>query len=283
MSITIIETLNWPGGGLAGHEKKVTGDDRFGFDEAAGTAWVLDGATDLGPYRLFGKEESDAAWVAEALNRELMLRNPAAFESLGAYFRDALSAVRKRAEKETRVKLDHAEKSTLPIASGMWMWAKNDDVTFVRMGDCIAVTATPDGDIEVFEHRESADLETETSKKLNAMSAEEKLEGLREIRAQQNTIDGYPIFGLKPDAAEYLIVETRRLPEASHILIMSDGLWRLVDVYGLMTAQELMERAIAGGVEPLAKQLREFEKGEAQDESVRIKKSDDACGVFLHL
>ena len=53
MPFTVLETLNWPGGGLNGSEKKVTGDDRFGFDEAAGKAWVLDGATDLGPYRLF--------------------------------------------------------------------------------------------------------------------------------------------------------------------------------------------------------------------------------------
>ena len=53
MPISVKESINWPGAGLTADTPKVTGDDRFGFDESAGTAWVLDGATDLGPFRLF--------------------------------------------------------------------------------------------------------------------------------------------------------------------------------------------------------------------------------------
>lgn len=283
MSINILGTLNWPGGGLNGHETKVTGDDRFGFDEAAGTAWVLDGATDLGPYRLIDREESDAAWLAETLNRELMSRNPANFESLPAFFEDMLAGVRKQAIKKTRVKLETAEKSTLPIASGMWMWREGERVHFVRLGDCIALVQTPDGKTEVFEHSTSAARETETSRQLNAMSADEKLKGLRDIRAIQNTEPQYAIFGLSPHAIDNLHIETRELPEGSYILLMSDGLWRIVDVYKMMSAEDMMAEAISGGIEGLARKMRAHEKDAARDHSVRIKSSDDACGVLAQI
>ena len=66
MKISVLETINWPGADLTG-KRKLTGDDRFGFDETIGTAWVMDGATDLGPFRIFETDESDAAWIAQAL------------------------------------------------------------------------------------------------------------------------------------------------------------------------------------------------------------------------
>lgn len=283
MTIRIIDTLNWPGSGLEGHEKKVTGDDRFGFDESAGTAWVLDGATDLGPYRLFEREESDAAWIAEELNRALMVRNPANFKTLTDFFKDMLASVHKTAEKKARIALDKAEKSTLPIASGMWMWHDGENTHFVRLGDCIAVIMTPDGKVEVLEHRMSADLETETSKKLNAMTPEDKIKGLREIRAIQNTEPQHAVFGLSPHAVDNLVIETRKLPEDSLVLLMSDGLWRIVDVYGMMSAEEMMQNADKWGVEYLAKLMRDFEKAGEKDHSIRIKKNDDACGVLVRL
>ena len=283
MPITVLETINWPGCGLTDKDKKITGDDRFGFDESASTAWVLDGATDLGPYRLFDREESDAAWIAEEYNRAFMLRNPANYDTVSDYFRDSIASVQKLAKKASRIDLNNAEKSTLPIASGMWVWAQDDQVILVRLGDCIAVTHTPDGQIEVFENRTSADLESETSQKLNAMSPEDKLQGLRDIRAIQNTESQHILFGLLSEAVNNLVIETRDLPDGTHILIMSDGLWRLVDVYKLMTAEELITSAIDTGVESLAKQLRAFEAEQNKTDAVRVKKSDDACGVLIEL
>lgn len=281
MTIKILETLNWPGGGLDAHSVKVTGDDRFGFDESARTAWVLDGATDLGPYRLFETEESDAAWIAETVNRALMMRNPANFSDLKSFFADMFADVRKTAAKKSRIDLEKAEKSTLPIASGMWMWQAGEETHFVRLGDCIAVICTPDGRTDVLEHKSSAERETQTSMQLNAMSPEDRIKGLREIRAIQTTEPEHAIFGLSAHAVDNLIIETRALPEGSHVLLMSDGLWRIVDVYDMMSASEMMDRVIDKGIQPLARDMRRHEEEAARDKSVRIKASDDACGVLI--
>lgn len=283
MPFTVLETLNWPGGGLNGSEKKVTGDDRFGFDEAAGKAWVLDGATDLGPYRLFRKEESDAAWVAEAFNRALMAKAGETVTELKTWFAGIIETVHTAAKKASKHDLEKADRSTWPIASGMWMQLTGDLAVFVRFGDCIALIRTPDGQTEVLEHAEQANRETETSRKLNAMTPEEKIAGLREIRAQQNTLPHYPVLGMRTEAVEGMSIESRTLPSGSHVLLMSDGLWRVVDVYQIMSAAEMMDTVIENGIEALAKDMRAFERTAAQDKSVRIKASDDACGVLLRI
>ena len=55
------------------------------------------------------------------------------------------------------------------------MQLTGDLAVFVRFGDCIALIRTPDGQTEVLEHAEQANRETETSRKLNAMTPEEKI------------------------------------------------------------------------------------------------------------
>ncbi len=57
MKLEAVSTVNDPG--MPGK----TGDDRVGFDAAAGTVWVLDGATDVTDLRPFPACESGAAWI----------------------------------------------------------------------------------------------------------------------------------------------------------------------------------------------------------------------------
>ncbi|MAI90633.1 PP2C family serine/threonine-protein phosphatase [Ponticaulis sp.] len=279
MSISVLETINWPGDGLTAASKKVTGDDRFGFDESTGTAWVLDGATDLGPFRIFDREESDAAWIAEYLNRELMMTAPSG--DVRSYFSGVLENLRKKAAKATKIDLDTAPREVWPIASGMWMWREGETTHFARLGDCVALILPPEGGVEVLTKHEQSELEARTSRELNAMSADDKMNGLRAIRARQNTEAEHVLFGLSPLAVDNLVIETRTLPEGTHVLIMSDGLWRIVDPYGMMSAQEMMDHALKNGIENLAKNMRAFERADARDTASRIKKTDDSCGVLL--
>ena len=89
MQLDIISTVNDPG--VPGK----TGDDRTGFDAAAGTAWVLDGATDVTDLRPFPACESGAAWIAEVLSDRLM-QGPQSGETPEAYFAAVLADVRQR-------------------------------------------------------------------------------------------------------------------------------------------------------------------------------------------
>tara|TARA_R110000787_G_scaffold16825_4_gene52899 strand:+ start:2562 stop:2984 length:423 start_codon:yes stop_codon:yes gene_type:complete len=95
MQLTILDTVNDPG------TPGKTGDDRVGFDASAGTAWVLDGATDVTDLRPFNRAESGAAWIAQALSDRLIIA-PHEGETVEAYFEHVLTDVRQRATKETR-------------------------------------------------------------------------------------------------------------------------------------------------------------------------------------
>jgi hypothetical protein len=181
MSFTVLESINWPGEGLTATARKITGDDRFGFDESSGTAWVLDGATDLGPFRIFEREESDAAWMAEAVNRELITNAPSGDVSL--YFSKVLASVRTRAAKETRIDIKTAPRSVWPVASGMWMWNEGDTTHFARLGDCVALVKPAGAQVEVLTNHQQSELESRTSRELNAMSPEDRIKGLQDSPA----------------------------------------------------------------------------------------------------
>ncbi|MAP96352.1 MAG: hypothetical protein CMK07_15515 [Ponticaulis sp.] len=282
LRISILETINWPGADLTG-KRKLTGDDRFGFDETIGTAWVMDGATDLGPFRIFETDESDAAWIAQALTDALMFSPPAPDEDITPYFSRVLKDVRDKAEQASRVEIDAAPKSVWPIASGMWMRFRDGKTEFAWLGDCVALILPPEAPLEILTKHDQSDLETRTSRELNAMAPEDRLEGLRKIRETQNTEPDHALFGLSPHAVDNLEIAVRDLPVGTTVFLMSDGLWRVVDPYQMMTADEMMTTVLDYGLVPLMRQMRAFENGDDQDASTRIKKTDDASGVLLRV
>ena len=51
----LVDYIASPGSKLGGGMKSGAGDDRYVFDEAAGWACVIDGATDVGPVRIFAQ------------------------------------------------------------------------------------------------------------------------------------------------------------------------------------------------------------------------------------
>lgn len=270
----ILESVNSPGKGQG------TGDDRFGHDEAEGTAWVIDGATDLGPARLFTQEESDAAWIAEALSQRL-IRTPPGPMDVRAYFADVLTDLRAKAMKAARMDLAHAPKESLPIASGLWVRLRAGTAEFAWLGDCMGLIRPPGGRVEVIGTPDKADLETGRSRAFAQASREDKLAELRRIRAVQNTDPGALIFGTDPRAVANLQTAGRPAPAGTDIVLMSDGLWRLIAPYGETDADGLMALIDAGGVSGAVSALRAFEARPGRDTTSRFKAADDACAVWL--
>ena len=193
------------------------------------------------------------------------------------------SARRAKANAASKVDIETAPKEVWPIASGMWLRQQDGTTQFAWLGDCVALIVPPEGPHEILTKHEQSELETRTSKELNAMSPEDKLEGLRKIRATQNSDPEHALFGLSPHASSRLTVETRHLPEGTDIILMSDGLWRVVDPYKMMSVEELVETVQSFSLLELMKQMRRFEDGGDQDTSARIKKTDDAAAIHLCL
>ena len=96
----LLDSISFPGSKLGGGMKTGTGDDRYAFDEAAGWACVVDGATDVGPVRIFAAAESDAARYAEIF-AETIVRHPAdAREIPQAWFARLLPRLRATSPKD---------------------------------------------------------------------------------------------------------------------------------------------------------------------------------------
>lgn len=272
MPLTILETVN-----DAGTPGK-TGDDRVGFDASAGTAWVLDGATDVTDLRPFPRSESGAAWVAQALSDRLIIA-PSGDETIEAYFEHVLADVRQRAAKETRLPLDSLPGEAQPIASGMWMHLVGDTATFAWLGDCMAFHERGDT-VTVIGSPDKADDETDIARKLLAGTPEAQLDYLRAARRRSN--ETATVFGLDPRAATHLQTHEMTLQEGDRICLMSDGLYRLISPYTTHTPAQFMQLLAAGGLIEAIATLRAFEDAPDRD-MPRLKARDDASGVLLHI
>ncbi|MCA8890926.1 MAG: protein phosphatase 2C domain-containing protein [Hyphomonas sp.] len=272
MRLDVVSTVNDPG--VPGK----TGDDRAGFDAAAGTAWVLDGATDVTDLRPFPACESGAAWIAEALSDRLM-QAPQSGEAPEAYFASVLADVRQRAEAESQIPLDKLPGEALPIASGIWMWLQGEEAVFVFMGDCMALIRSGAG-VRLIGHAEKAEDETAAARRVMALTQEERMGWLRQSRRLSNEVGS--AFGLGPAVAGNLHIERTALKPGDDICLMSDGLYRLISPYATHDLESLMADLSEKGLLALVRMLRDFEN--APDGDIpRIKRRDDASAVYVRL
>jgi hypothetical protein len=97
-----------------------------------------------------------------------------------------------------------------------------------------------------------------------------------------NQPGGYPAVSLDPAAVRHAETAEWRVATGEVLLLASDGLTRLVDLFGAETYRSLLERAAHDGIASLVERLRELEEAHANDGSrLRVKTHDDATGVLL--
>ncbi|MEO0551007.1 MAG: hypothetical protein AAFZ91_13890 [Pseudomonadota bacterium] len=272
----ILESINSPGKGTG------TGDDRFGFDEAAGLAWVLDGSTDVGGRRVMPSQESDAAWFADALSVQFASSGAAPDEAGPAYLSRSIAAVAKRAAKEATEDLSQAPRYTLPTAAGVWLRQLSErTVEVLSLGDCICLIETANG-LDVIGYMEKPAEEAAGARKLLELSDTERLAALQTQRAAHNTDGGYWCFGLQPEAAERALHRQVEFMPGARALLMSDGFFRLITPYDYFSLQGLMDEAKEVGLADIMDALRSLERSPDDNARMgRLKTSDDACAVLL--
>jgi hypothetical protein len=272
MQLDVISTVNDPG--VPGK----TGDDRAGFDAAAGTAWVLDGATDVTDLRPFPACESGAAWIAQALSDRLM-QGPQSGETPEAYFASVLADVRQRADAESKIPLEKLPGEALPIASGIWMQLQGGEAVVVFMGDCMALVRSW-SEVRLIGHAEKAEDETAAARCVLALTPEERMGWLRQSRRMSNEIGTG--FGLGPEVVSNLKIARIPMGPGDEVCLMSDGLYRLISPYATHTLESLMADLSEKGLPALIRVLRDFE-GTPHEDIPRIKRRDDASAVYLKI
>lgn len=262
-------------------------EDRAGI--AGAMAWVIDGATDLIDTPLT-TAATDASWVAETLDtllRTLAAAPPADLADLPAILTEGLQLEFRRAARRRPIgRHEH------PSASGIIVRADGAHLEYVAVGDCSLLVTTAAGVRRIgVSERDAGDrwvAETLTTFRARnpdaaAGAAHKQLwPKLGAARGAMNQPDGYGVFSLTPIPSRFIQRGRLQIASGGHALIASDGLMRLVDIFGCYTAEELMFAVVDRGISSLAMELRKIE--EADRECVRFpraKRHDDASGVLL--
>jgi hypothetical protein len=278
----LLDSICAPGSALGGGMKRGAGDDRYVFDEMAGWACVIDGATDVGPVRLFPRAESDAARYAEMFAASLLALQPGKAESPADYFASIVLRLRDQCAKEARVPLDAAPLASLPTAAATWLRARDGHLEGATLGDTLAIIRQPDGGISLIGDGGKPADEQARARKVMTMTPEQRHKWLQDLRAIHNTEKGYWVFGVQPEAAAHIVHQTVACPPGTRALLVTDGFYRLVSPYARYTDAQLMAEASTRGLGQLLVDLRGLESDAGDDAAIgRFKTSDDATALLV--
>ncbi|MBK1833734.1 protein phosphatase 2C domain-containing protein [Roseibacillus ishigakijimensis] len=264
-------------------------EDRAGSGGAF--AWMLDGVTGITSERLFPEEKSDAIWFAQNFDHALQALAPGKENPLDL-LAAALRLVLARADQENprwRTFPPHL----LPAASLSLVHLGEEETTLLSIGDCINLVREKDGtlrqigDQRVARHEEeSVALLTRLQKIRPALPPAELSARLRPILSQQrrerNSARGFWVADLSERWLPELVCTTLATSSLAQILLCTDGLYRLCDVFGHFSQEEFFQRIARQGVATAIALVRQLEDADPDcTRFPRLKPADDATGLLI--
>ena len=260
-------------------------------EDAAGhrdrAAWVIDGATGVSDRPPMRAGSTDAAWLASWLD-EALGRFFAAPGAAPEAWPDAVEAELRAAYASLATDAPPAEQPSACVAVA----AVADGVLHLSwLGDC-RILVEEGRQVRRFGFTELDQVDALMLERLRQRKkerpGEDAMAALRpEIlrgRALMNLPGGYWV--VHPTRSWRAHVQQARFPAASvrHVLIASDGLMRLVEVFGAYTDAELLRAALDRGLDALHAELRAREaEDEGCDRFLRLKPHDDASAVLARI
>jgi serine/threonine protein phosphatase PrpC len=263
-------------------------EDAAGATESA--AWVIDGATGVSDLSPLVPGLTDAAWLAAQLDKRLhdtfekaAVEPYTALAEIDADIRAMFSSTNTGPERSP------AEQPTAAFALSV---LRGDVVHLIGLGDCRIIVENRTGDVEEFDPSETGHAEAsiiEERRRLLAAYPDEdpwpRLKPLiQSLRQFANAANGYSIVHPTLSWHSRVKRQVNRAQTIRHLLAMSDGLYRLVDVFKVFSSGQLLRIAVKDGLAPLCSQLRDLEN--ADDRCViypRVKTHDDASAVLVTL
>ena len=251
---------------------------------------LMDGATPLTPERSVAAGASDPAWFVRRFVQDLgrALRVDACQADLVLEALDATRAAYRAGGAGTDV-----PPYAWPVATLGWVRVHDPDATGLHtldlfcLGDGKVLLQDPDGavrDLDPFENPQEAAIQAVVT----ALVAEgvtdpaerwaRLLPMLRARRHEQNTAARPVVLCMDPRGPFAARTATVTAPAGALLLLLSDGLYRLVDTYGLHTDASLLAACRARGLDALLDELRAFEAGR-EPEGLAAKTADDASAI----
>lgn len=251
-------------------------DDRAGA--SARRAWVIDGATDLGPPGLVG-DQGGAAWIASSADRAfaaapeagLTAILPGVFAALAQAYHDARGR-------------DPVGRWELPSAAFLCVALADQRIELAWLADCACLhlrgaTVRRLGPQPSRAETQEAEAMRSAGLELLPKRSAPTLERLRANRARPER----RVLGVEPGHADAVHYETADIAPGDELVLMSDGLAALIDDYGVaLDAFAALLRA--EGLHGLAARLRAIEADDADlRRFARFKPSDDATALWLRV
>lgn len=272
MHFDLIQSLSLCG------DPSVPNDDRAG--STAQRAWVIDGATDLGPPGLLG-EEGGAAWLAATAD--------AAFATAdGPSLHDTCAQVCHRVETRYAAEARRAPEGIweLPRASFAALQIDGAAIELGWASDCSVLHASATGTA----WRTPAPSRARESAQAAALgpgigAVKLRTQAVLQDRRLSRSRAGQRVLGI--DAAATIdILSFSRFDAAvgDELLLMTDGMVALVDAYSRHDADSLFAAVRAHGLAALGAELRAIERDDAAClRFPRFKVSDDATALWLRV
>lgn len=261
-------------------------DDRAGAD--ATRAWVIDGATDLGPPGLLG-DRGGAAWLAAAADSAFgQIDGHAADRADGGDLRatcgQVFAAVEQRFVHERR--RDPVAAWELPSAAFAAVqltgnqldvaWAADCAVLLMSRGAATWCTPVPDRRPESAAAAALGDGVGASTLRSPAV--------LDDRRRARERVDRRVLTVDATVSRRSTDIVTMPVSDGDSVLLMSDGFVALVDSYAAYDAAGLFAAVIERGLASLAVELRTIEQGDAACRRYpRFKRSDDATALWLRV
>lgn len=255
-------------------------------------AWVLDGATGFGPSIMDGYP-SDANWlvnrasaiIKDSLDRGIELQT--ALLTATRMLRDEYLAMRTQAYLVAN--------NLAPVAAGVFVRSgPRRLLEFTSFGDCVALVRNQSGRIFKFggddqgRYEERIEAETFIQNAMAGASLDVRLSQHElhtskfERRRTQNTSGGTWLLGTVLEAVSHFRKEFLTDQGKSDILLMTDGFYALVDVYGAVSDDGLFDAAVDKGLDFVLDQIRTIENNDKDIRRyARHKVSDDASALLL--
>jgi Protein phosphatase 2C len=247
-------------------------------------AFVIDGATDLGPPLMPG--DSDAAWLARTAAGAFLAAPPD--QSPAAMIASAIARLGKAFATERLAEPEGAWH--LPYGSCLLLALRDDRIELGWAGDCRGIlrldgvirTVGEGGDGEARERALAASL-AETSGHSSMLRQGPVLAELRRRRSRFAQDDAPAILGIDARHAARIHTISFPRPKRCEALLMTDGFSAMELKYGRYSAEELLSTATEKGLASLAGALRRIEEVEDPEGRLfaRFKRSDDASAILL--
>ena len=276
MHLDLIESVS-----LAG-DPAIANDDRVG---ATGRlAWVIDGATDLGPPGLVGAR-GGAAWLADVATQALASHAWDEGRSLRDVCADVFAIIADRFARERQ--RAPAGAWEIPRASLLAVLADDGHLDCAWLGDCSAIVAAGDDVRRIgpvaLRDRESA----AAAAVIDAAFGDKPMRSPAVIADRRATRDrvGGNVLGIDATAMRAALSDDRcALARGDDLLLMTDGFAAIVDGYGDLDDAGLIAAVRATGLADVAIRLRAIERADARGARFpRFKPSDDATAIWLRV